>query len=224
MIVIPQHEYPLTWPAGVKRCTSQRDSDFGHVSSNGIGTQRKTPRQNPEGIAEIQRVLKLAQAKTIVISCNLLRSDTQRPDGDSGVAVYWTRELWRNQAWTLIPHCMPCDRFRRIADNLHAIAKSIDALRAIERYGAVSVEQAFAGFAALPPGSGEEMIPEQPRVDWRRILGGSWPELDKAELLAIAKARHRKLIAVAHPDAGGSTSAAADLNTALAAAEQELGR
>lgn len=42
-------------------------------------------------------------------------------------------------------------------------------------------------------------------------------------LLVLAKTRHRKLIQLHHPDAGGAHDVAADLNAALAEAERELG-
>lgn len=217
-IVIPKEAYPLTWPQGVKRTQWREYSKFDKCA-------------NGREIDRIRNELKLAGAKTIVISSNLpLKEDgfpyavgTQVPNGDPGVAVYWTRSEKRGREWKLIPYCMPCDRWNRLADNLHAIALSIGAMRGMERWGAVSVEQAFAGFAALPPGGDEQIIPEQPHVDWRTVLGGSWPEgLEAEELLALAKVRHRALILKAHPDAGGDDAAAAQLNAALEAAEQEL--
>ena len=217
MIVIPTEAYPLTWPLGVPRTSYRRRSQFVNRSTG-------------DSVARVRNQLKLARARTIVISSNLpLRSDgfpradgPQKPGGDVGAAVYWTREERRAGKWQLVPYCMPCDRWDRIADNLYAIALSIEALRGMERWGAVSIEQAFAGFAALPPGGGEQVIPPQPTMDWRNILGGSWPHLEAAELLAIAKARPRRLIADAHPDAGGDVSRAAELNAAMEAAEQEL--
>ena len=47
--------------------------------------------------------------------------------------------------------------------------------------------------------------------DARRLLGLG-PAVDES----AARARHRELIRIAHPDAGGSSSRAADLNRALA--------
>jgi hypothetical protein len=218
VIVVPTESFPLRWPQGIKRSPTRHRSAF---KSTTIGA----------AVDDIFRQLRLMKAKTIVISSNLTtRADgtpssdgPMRPNGDPGVAVYWTREEHRAKRWQLVPYCMPCDRWDRISDNLHALALSIEAMRGMERWGAVSTEQAFAGFAALPAGSGDEIIPRQPSADWRTILGGSWPDgLAPAELLGIAKARHRKLIATAHPDQGGSTERAAQINAAIEAAEQEL--
>ncbi|MBL8237297.1 MAG: hypothetical protein JNM66_07760 [Bryobacterales bacterium] len=70
--------------------------------------------------------------KQIVISSNLeLRLDglpraAQRTPADQGVAVYFTLN-GRSQ-------CFPCDRWSTIEHNLWAIAKSIEALRGLERW------------------------------------------------------------------------------------------
>lgn len=229
MIVIPTEAYPLQWPANQPRTRAgdRKESKFGTVVTNEHGRAGMRHRSIWECVERVRAELRRTGAITVVISSMLpLRNDglprsdaSQVPQGDPGVAVYWTRRV----RGRLQPHAMPCDRWNKVADNLYAIALSIEALRGMERWGAVSLEQAFAGFAALPPGDGTEIIPRQPVVDWRTILGGTWPEeLEPAEILGIAKARHRKLIAIAHPDAGGSVAAAAELNDAINAAEQEL--
>jgi hypothetical protein len=231
VIVIPTEAYPLKWPAGVPRTKDPQPSKFATTSRNEHGWRTSHNRTIFDASEELRRQLKLLKAKNIVVSSNLptredgmpISKDTAAPRGDAAVAVYWSVEQWRQKQWVQVPHCMPCDRWNRLADNIYAVALSIEAMRGMDRWGAVSVEQAFAGFRALPSGSGDEVIPQQPMVDWRTILGGSWPEdLDAAEVLAIAKARHRKLIATAHPDAGGRSDHSAELNAAIEAAEQEL--
>jgi hypothetical protein len=104
-------------------------------------------------------------------------------------------------------------------------AGSVGAMRGLDRWGAGDVvSRAFAGFNALPPGSGDESIPAAPKKrPWRDVIGGAWPPLDQAELLVLARSRHRTAIKTAHPDAGGSHELAAELNAALAEAERELG-
>jgi hypothetical protein len=134
---------------------------------------------------------------------------------DPGIAVWWVengREL-----------VIACDRWTTVALNMRAIDLSLEALRGLDRWGASEmVRRAFAGFAALPPGAPE--VPEKPvRRNWREVfvvlaLG----HLANSDLLAIVKARHRKLIAEAHPDAGGDGAIAAELNAALDDAEKEL--
>ena len=120
------------------------------------------------------------RARYVVLSSNVeLRLDGQpraglRDPADPGVALYFQLD------GKLI--VLACDRYTTVAANMAAIAAHLDATRTIERHGVGTLEQMFAGFAALPaPG-------KQP---WRAVLGykvdqavtremvqpggGSWP-------------------------------------------------
>lgn len=198
--------YPLQWPEGWKRSTwaSRQRSQF-------------EPRFTEDRDTIIRWLEK--RGSRVVITSNL----PTRQDGlpyyastdDPGIAVWWVEK--GNE------RVVACDRWMRADENLRAILKTLEAMRGLDRWGATEMaERAFAGFAALPPGSSGSM-PTGPRP-WREVLGGTWPEMDRAELLAIAKTRFQKLIAVAHPDAGGDTERAAELNVAYEAAVQELGK
>ena len=60
-------------------------------------------------------------------------------------------------------HCFVCDRWDRAEDIPLVVAKTIEALRGTDRWGAgVMVEAAFIGFAELPPVN-----------NWRTILGNA---------------------------------------------------
>lgn len=202
--------FPLQWPEGWKRTSMRRVPQF-------------IARFAKDRDAVIHQ-LKMRRASHIVITSDL----PTRADGlpyanarcsDPGIAVWWV-ERGREQV-------IACDRWKNVDQNLRAIDMSLNALRALDRWGASEmVDRAFAGFAALPPGSGDEYVngTAPTRRPWREVLGGVWPELEAIELLVLAKARHRKAIATAHPDAGGSHELAAELNTALAEAEQELSK
>lgn len=140
-------------------------------------------------------------------------SDVSRGD-DPGIAVWFE--------YKRLERVLACDRWYRPEENLRAIAKSIEAMRGLERWGVADVmERVFTGFAtALPAGPPVER-------PWRDVLGGTWPgaDLDAADVLAIAKARHRRLISDLHPDDpdhGDSTARVAEINAALDAAEREL--
>jgi hypothetical protein len=84
---------------------------------------------------------------SIVISTNVeLRRDGlpyshRREPSDPGAAVYW-----RDGDKKLV---LACDKYVSVGENLYAIGKTIEATRAIERWGAVTAEQAFAGYVAL---------------------------------------------------------------------------
>jgi hypothetical protein len=143
----------------------------------------------------------------MVLSTNLrLRNDGlprsgQAQPSDRGLAAYFT---YKKQ-----PMCFACDRWDRIQDNIYAIAMTIEALRGIERWGSGSmVEQAFTGFAALPPPRGESADP------WEVL--GIRPGATEEEVDAAYRQKARK----AHPDApGGSEEAMQALNAARDAAK-----
>jgi hypothetical protein len=110
---------------------------------------------------------------------------------DPGVAIYFTL---RGK-----PMAMACDRYDGPAANTRSLGLAIEAMRQLERHGGgTMMERAFTGFAALPP----------PRSCWE-ILGvapGASEDVIEQAFRSKAKA--------AHPDAGGSDSAMAELNRA----------
>ena len=64
--------------------------------------------------------------------------------------------------------CIPCDRYLTVADNLRAVALSIEAIRGLERWGGMSMmDRAFTGFAQLPAAN----VPAKPRRPWREVFG-----------------------------------------------------
>ncbi|WP_208624220.1 hypothetical protein [Paraburkholderia eburnea] len=146
----------------------------------------------------------------IVISTNLKtrldglpRSDQKAPD-DPGVAVYWETRKGKRRV-------MAIDQYQKVADNLAAVAATLDAMRAIERHGGAQIlDRAFTGFAALAaPAAGRP---------WREVIGVSQTECD----LAAVRVAFRRRASAVHPDKGGSHGEMSELNAALAAAEKEL--
>ena len=183
--------YPLTWPQGWPRKKSyQRSrakfSTSGRVLSVMDGIQRV--------LLELERLG--VKRDDLVISTDiptrldgLPRSD--RSVADPGVAVYWRKGK--------DTRCMAIDRYDRVADNLAAIAATLEAMRAIERHGGAEIlDRAFTGFVALP-------APEQ----WWQVLGvaenATGGEIDTA---------YRRLAALHHPDRGGDSAQMARINTA----------
>jgi hypothetical protein len=97
--------------------------------------------------------------------------------------------------------CFACDAFRTVRENAYSIAKTIEALRGIERWGASDMmERAFRGFAALAASSQD---------DWWDVLE-CLPTADTDTINAQYRVRARS----AHPDAGGSHAAMSRLNQA----------
>lgn len=145
-----------------------------------------------------------------VISTDLeLRNDglprsNQRQPEDPGVAVYWTRKGKQN--------VMAIDLYDRVADNLAAIAATLNAMRAIERHGGAQIlDRAFEGFVALAaPGA----------KGWRQVLG--FPPAPMRPTAEQIKARFNLLAKEAHPDVGGSSEAMAELILGRDAALREI--
>lgn len=195
--------FPLYWPLQHPRAKHRRDARF----LVDFSTAR----------AQLLRELDLLRARNIVLSTNLpLRRDglpgvPDREPVDPGVAVYFSR--WADGG--LKPYVIACDQFTRVRWNLRAIGATIEALRSIERHGTTSMlEQAFSGFAALPP------APTADKSWWRNVLG-----LDpSARIDADAvRAAYRELARLNHPDVGGSTAKMAEINMAYQSALREIG-
>ena len=175
--------YPLTWPVGKKRQQWPEGSRFRTT----LGA----------AIREVQNEVSRLGGRDLIISSNLpLRRDgipyanASQPN-DRGVAVYFN--------YKKRPMCFACDRWKKVEDNMWAIAKTIDALRGIERWGSGQmVEQAFTGFTALS-------APEQP---WQ-VLGIS-SHATKDEV----RDAYRRLASEHHPDRGGDEQQMSRINAA----------
>lgn len=193
--------YPLAWPPGWRRATTRVKAKFlGKASKPGSepGQWHSAERVTlGQGMDRLNAAVRRLGGSNIVISTNLrLNLDgspnrSQSMPADPGAAVYWTQG--KNQ------RCMAIDTYDRLPDNLAAIAATLDAMRAIERYGgAIIMDRAFQGFTALP-------APEQP---WQ-VLGvsmqASTDEIDRA---------YRRLASDNHPDRGGDSGRMARINWA----------
>lgn len=215
--------YPLQWPPNTPRTKSadrRRSSFHTRIQRPGMPAEHRPPSVY-EAAKDLLAELGRLKASSVVITSLLPTRHDGLPysDGrseDPGIAV-WCVYKGRERVFA-------CDEWHTHAENLRAIAKSIEALRGLSRWGMADVaERAFAGFAALPPGVSEEP-PAPIKRPWREVfsIGGAHAELSSEDLFAVVKARHRKLIAETHPDAGGDAGLAAEVNTALDEAEREL--
>lgn len=221
-----RESFPLSWPDGFSRtkADARTRSRFGYKSSGQVpfdGAYRFL----------MDELARLGAANSVVTSDLPTRRDgvPYSPGhrvSDPGVAIWF---LLPDDNGTLRERTFACDRWLTHAENMYAIAMSIEAMRGLERWGMADVVQrTFAGFNALPSGDGSEGAQPQPappkKRSWREVLGeaGPWPELDADELLVLAKGRHRKLVQLHHPDRGGDVARAAELNVALADAHREL--
>lgn len=174
--------YPLHWPVGFPRTRSPGPSAFRTSLSAALTNVRD----------ELRRFAK-DTGKTVadvVISSNVTLGE-QRPR-DTGIAVYFR--------WDGIDCCIAVDRYAKVEDNLQAIAKVIEAHRAVNRHGGLNILRGvMRGHAALPPPKGPDGQLEAP---WWQTLGFT----DEPREPAALEGRWRELVKQHHPDRGGDAA------------------
>lgn len=192
--------YPLEWPIGWKRTVPSRRR---------LGKFRVHGRylNVAEAAARLESELDRLKARNATLSTNItLRMDgrprsDERPS-DPGVAVYFS---FRGKATVLA-----CDTYNEVAQNVAALAAHLEAIRAIERYGVGSIEQALAGYKALPADTA---------ADWRAVFGFA---ADSTPSMQDVTTRYREAARERHPDVGGTEIEMAHLNRARDYAATEL--
>ena len=213
--------YPLSWPQDWKRTQNRVNAQFNktrepkYVQNETGAMVRRYQGKTCLSVADaVKRVLgELSRMGVrdddIIISTNVrLRLDglprSDKEPTDPGVAVYWQKKGWPTA------RTMAIDQYKRVADNLAAIAATLEAMRAIERHGGATIlERAFLGFAALP---------EKASQPWREVLGldNTNPDLKAVE------DRFRALVKTHHPDQGGDRDTFERIVQAREAARMEI--
>jgi hypothetical protein len=215
--------YPLSWPTGWTRTppAERKRADFGKTIEKSV-VERYYDGRPPEtrtrkskaaltaadAAVRLERELDRLGADDAKLSTSQKlrldgtpRSDLSEPT-DPGAAVYFR---FKGRATVLA-----CDRWTRVADNIAAIAQHIDAIRRMDRYGVGSLEQALAGYKALPADTA---------ANWRAVFGfaaTSTPTIDQLNTAFKEAARQH------HPDRGGTEIAMAHVNRAREYALMEL--
>jgi hypothetical protein len=191
--------FPLYWPPGRPRTPWNR-RDKPRFVARSIFSVRKT----------LENELRLLGASKVILSTNVeLRQDgepysNRRAPDDPGVAVYFVRK-GRELA-------IACDRWNTVEENIRAISDAVNAIRLIERRGTGEmVDAAFQGFAQLPAAMTTYR-------HWTKVFGLS-PETDTD----FVRDTYRDLARDNHPDRGGDTNKAAEINAAWAEFKKERG-
>lgn len=201
--------YPLTWPSGWKRTASHARKPGPFRNEKRAGNEL-TVADAADRVVEALRLMGVRDWNAPIISTNVEPTLNGRPrsgqakPSDPGAAVYWHKDTKETH------RVMAVDRYTTVEQNLAALAATLSAMRAIERHGgAVILERAFLGFAALPAPN-----------TWRAVMRlgeGSTPTIE------FVRGVYRMLSRTRHPDTGGSESEMKELNWAMAEAERELG-
>ena len=197
---------PLEWPPAVPRTEYRDTATFSYQSTNG---HRRLTFQ--KGRDRLLHELRMLGADVIVVATGMRVyqdgsgvpfADAREP-ADAGAVVMFGLDGERKS--------IAIDRYDRVADNLAAIAATIEALRGIERWGGGRIMQAaFSGFKQISATSG----------------GQSWWEILGCDLQAdydTAKRAYRVRATEVHPDKpGGSDEAFRQLQWAWEQARQQL--
>ena len=203
-------KYPLAWPAGWKREKFRSRAKFAKRDTNGalqyISVSQATGRVQGELYRMDEMVADVIISTNLLLRVDGLPRPNQKEPVDPGAAVYWKRR--KDQEFKVLA----IDQYDRVADNLAAIAATLEAFRTVARHGgAVILERAFTGFSALPSPN-----------DWRDVMGFKPEEVVTVEQL---RDRYRKLAQSRHPDTETGTHAAmAQLNSAREQGEAEATR
>jgi hypothetical protein len=216
-------KFPLVWPPLWRRTKPEDRSRF-TAREAALATRRQwnatlqrydehmvpgtKPITMPTARQRLSDQLDRLGAGDVILSTNVELTAYGEPRGgraeptDPGAAVYFT----------LNDHdrVLACDRWNTVAQNIAAVASHIEAIRRIDRYGVGTLEQAFAGYDALPPPDAGN------RPAWRAVLG--FPPLTPVTLDDV-KVAFRSVARNADPN---DTERLRQLNLARDAALAEL--
>lgn len=137
----------------------------------------------------------------------------QRQPDDRGVVAYFTLPDGKKVA-------MPCDRWDLVEHNLLAIARTLEAKRAVERWGCSTMAAEYEGYKALPAGDAAQAFgtAPPPGKSPREVLGVR----DDASLDACEGA-YRAQAKQAHPDRPGVIHPAGGIEHHVALVAQRTG-
>lgn len=195
--------YPLAWPAGRPRTKVRKQGSF-RAYDRTITVTAAISRLNDE-------IDRLGGRYPILSTMLETRMDgtpylNRGMPADPGACLYFQLKGE--------PYALACDTFTDLAQNIAALAGHIEATRRITRYGVATASETLRAFHALPP----PIITEPPPKPWHEVFGVVPGVVDASDIEALYRTKARK----AHPDAGGSEAAMAELNRARDAALKEL--
>jgi hypothetical protein len=194
--------FPLDWPVGYPRGKSKKRATF-----------KATVAKARDQILRELRLMGVPDYHVIISSNAPISSRTMQmlamkaEPADPGVAVYFRKN---DRA-----HVLACDKWDRMADNLRALAMTLEAMRGLDRWGCSEMlDRVFQGFTALPPPPAHKGKAKP----WHEVLG-----VDAHAGIDLIEQCYRMKMRAAHPDAGGTHEAAWELNHAITEARRARG-
>jgi hypothetical protein len=188
--------YPLQWPDGWERTPmhERKKSRYSVTPSTAMQNLRDSVRKLGGDAAIMSSNLDVGVRGVARVGNPTLLADP-------GVAIHWARNGK--------VEVMACDHWRTPWENMQAIHKAIEGLRAMERAGATQiVERAFHAFVLPKPET------------WRDVLGIEEGFCPSKKYLHRTV---REALLVAHPDRRGNEADFKRIEKAGAEARKELG-
>lgn len=197
------------------------------VPATSFQNRQRSPFRSPWSatLDDLDRELYQIGARHIVIEIDAPPTEIRRdgiPRADArtrspGVIVtFEKRRRGAGDTWERFRY--PCDTYHDWQDNVRAIAKTLEALRACDRYGVTTNGQQYAGFKALPEKTGTTLSVQQAAELLRRHSGINLlmhdPDFESTRR-AFRAARART-----HPDANPSNGDSSAWHEVQAAAER----
>lgn len=179
--------YPLRWPDALERTKEAISGKFKQTTEHGF-KREITITGAYIRIAEVMRKLGIAEG-LFVVSTNIeLRLDGKPRSNPGKITDHGATVWWMDDGELFF---MANDQYDRVADNMSAIAATLEAFRTIARHGGYNtMKRAFQGFTPLP-------APTESK--WWQILEVT----ENASFEAVEQGYKRKR-SKAHPDNGGS--------------------
>ncbi|MFO0451591.1 MAG: J domain-containing protein [Pseudomonadota bacterium] len=207
---------PLHWPAGRQRTPRHQRKRNALWKGATVST----------ACADIELEVERMGGFDLVVSTNLAlridgfpRSGQPEPE-DPGVAVYFRRKLLAREPVRI---ALACDRWWTVRENLRAIGMHLAAIRGQERWGVGTLDEAFAGYLALPEPGAAPARPWWVVLGMQRAAAEQLHEQHPDERRAILASFYRARAKQSHPDNGGTLEAFVELQQAHDAARRELG-
>lgn len=205
------------WPREQTPADARTDSPFMRPSQRNAtgGWTRRMEVPYSETLGDLDRELRALNVDEAVLQLSV-REDQIRLNGEmranvspSHPGVILTFTTRRDG-----PLTFACDRFTRWQTNLRAIAKGLEALRLVDRYGITSTGEQYAGWKEIGTGTplAERAEPEEMSLQQAARIVVGWisgpHDLDTNARTALEDADYRRYayrqaLKGLHPDTGG---------------------